>query len=50
MYAKLQNILIKLSSERTFTRIRLIITVGLLIAALIFPEIAQAGPSSGGVR
>jgi len=50
MYRKLQNFIVKFSSQRTFTRIRLIITLGLLLAALVFPEIAQAGPSSGGVR
>lgn len=51
MSSKLQNFFIKLfSSEQSFTKIRLIVTFVLLVAALVFPEIAQAGPSSGGAR
>lgn len=50
MFGKLQNLIVTLGSGRTSARIRLIITLGLLLAALVFPEIAQAGPSSGGVR
>ena len=51
MSSKLQNFVVKFfSSEQSFTKVRLIVTFVLLVAALVFPEIAQAGPSSGGAR
>lgn len=51
MSSKIKSSIVKFfSSEQSFTRVRLIVTLVLLIAALVFPEVAQAGPSGGGVR
>ncbi len=50
MSSKLYNSVVKVFNTQSFSKIRLIVTFVLLVAALVFPEVAQAGPSGGGVR
>jgi hypothetical protein len=51
MSSKIYNSVVKFfNGEQSFTKIRLIVTLVLLVAALVFPEVAQAGPSGGGAR